>query len=173
MTRRRFQFSIAALLIATFVCAVFVRFWPWQLPIVIQAVLAVWTVFTLIQVPLLTWVWAGAPRGHERRRMLCYCIALPCCVLPIANWLFGMIAIIVEQNEVDKSNDIYLFAGLLAFILVSFYIVSLVVLPLSFVLVGIRRDPAFGVLRLLAFAILATPLVVVAIVGLVTEMLFS
>jgi hypothetical protein len=159
MARRRIQFSIASLMLATFACAVFVRFWPWRLAIVTQLILAVWAAFTLIQVPLLTWVWAGAPSDRERRRMLCYTIALPCCVLPIVNWLFVMVLIIAEQNKVNVPGDIVI-VSFTVFLLVS-SIVSLVVLPLTFVLFGgARRDGAFVALRLLAFLNLVAPLAV-------------
>lgn len=162
MTRRRFQFSIGTLLLATFVCAVFIRFWPWQVATATQVILAVWTAFTLIQVPLLTWVWAGAPTDREKRRAFCYSIALPCCVLPIANWLVSMLAIIAEQNGVYRSDDILI--GFLAVFLLISSVVSLIVLPITFVLFGgIRRDPAFWTLRLLASANLLAPLAVAVV----------
>ncbi len=149
MTKRRLQFSLATLLIAMVVCAIFVRLWPRQLEIAVQIVLGVWTASVLTQLLLLTWVWAGAPTEREKRRTLCYSIALPFCVMPIVNWLAIMIGIISRQQGHDLSNDIS--ALLFVLFLVFVTAVSLVTLPISFLLYfGNRSDPAFWTQRLLA-----------------------
>ena len=158
--RHRFQFSIATLLLATLVCALFVRFWPWRLVTTAQYILAVWTASTLIQVPLLTWVWSGGPTDREKRRLVCYSIAIPCCVLPIANWLLIMLSIVTEQNGVYLGAAEIVVASLAIVLFIS-SVVSLLILPLTFVMFfGIRRHTAFWALRLLALVNLAASLAV-------------
>ncbi len=130
-----------------------------------QAALAAWAALSLLQLPLLAWVWSSAPTGREKRRSLCYSVALPCCVLPVVNWLLLMFGIIAAQDTGSFPNDLGI--GMMIILLMFLTLTSVVVLPLTFLLFfGIRGDTAFWTLRCVAFVNLIASLVFGAAVSL-------
>ncbi len=123
-----------------------------------QVAFAVWTAFTLLQLPLLVWVWSAELTGSERPQALCYSVALPCCLLPIVNWLLLMFAIKTTQSTGYLPNDIGI--GMMIVLLMFLTMTSVVVLPLTFVLFfGVCRDITFCALRSVAFVNLVASLV--------------